>query len=239
MRPIPFEQRQFEQLFIPIRNEEKNEDKSVENDGSPKKVKNFDFDAVEDLYVNFHSNGVALLHLSPFHACLDKEKRKIVKLDFTIFDADARKNSNSQKKSQNSRISENPQKSSSIRNQKGKGEVWGQKVNSVFDFSVSGKSKKGGIFLVENHLICKIYCDDCKTYLIRTNIRGRLFEINTKLVKNPEKLYEKNCYLIIIYPKKEELRSIKGRLMTKDEYLLELETNFLPPVEDSRQSNKE
>lgn len=224
MRPKPYEQRQFIQYFIPVKYEGEQEPGAEV--------------LVEDLCVHFHSNGVALLQLSPFHAALAKTRR-VTKIDFTILDPQASKrrerktkhsmsqqeNATSPGLTQNDAVDETGSKRVS-----GDKSGWGRKYGSVHEFKVSGKSKKGGLFLVETHTVCNIYCDDGTCFTVRSNLRGRLFEINTALIEQPSLIYEKNCYLIILYPKKEELNEMKKTMLSKEAYLHHLNATPSPTV---------
>ena len=141
-----------------------------------------------------HQNGIGLLSISPFHPCLDKSKRNICSLEFILF----KSNKEVEKK-----IEKRLEKIST----------------SAAEYQVSGKSKKGNIFLVETHPVCKIVCDDDSEYLIQTGFRGNLFEINLSLEKNPELLYQRDAYLLIMMPKKFEIDNIKSSSLDHIQYL--------------------
>ena len=55
------------------------------------------------------------------------------------------------------------------------------------DNKVSGKRKRGGQWVDETSILCKITChDDDTTYSIHCGVRGTLVEMNENLITNPE-----------------------------------------------------
>lgn len=56
---------------------------------------------------------------------------------------------------------------------------------------MSGKRKKGGIWVEESTILCEITCDDGSIYKIAACIRARLLEVNLRLLEEPELLNTK------------------------------------------------
>ncbi|XP_062986278.1 protein Abitram [Elgaria multicarinata webbii] len=86
---------------------------------------------------------------------------------------------------------------------------------------VSGKSKRGAQFLTELAPLCRILCSDGEEYTIYSCIRGRLIEVNEKILDNPSLLQEKPStegYIAVVLPKFEESKRITKGLLTRKEY---------------------
>ncbi|KAG7461400.1 hypothetical protein JOB18_007672 [Solea senegalensis] len=65
---------------------------------------------------------------------------------------------------------------------------------------VSGKSKRGGQFLTDFAPLCRISCTDETEYTIYSCIRGRLLEVNERILETPSLLLEKvNHYFLCNY----------------------------------------
>ena len=62
---------------------------------------------------------------------------------------------------------------------------------SLLDNEVQGKRKKGGIWVDESTVLCEITCDDNSSYSICSCLRGRLIEVNTRLLEEPGLLNSK------------------------------------------------
>lgn len=92
------------------------------------------------------------------------------------------------------------------------------KVNRL-DNKVSGKGKKGAQHLQPESLICEVTSSDGSKYSLYSCIRGKLVEVNEKLVTNPQLLLEKpqtEGYLAVVLPKLTE--NILNGLLTKEHY---------------------
>ncbi|XP_063306640.1 protein Abitram [Pelobates fuscus] len=86
---------------------------------------------------------------------------------------------------------------------------------------VSGKSKRGAQFLTEFAPLCRILCSDGEEYTIYSCIRGRLLEVNERILENPELLQEKPStegYIAVVLPKFEESKTITDGLLSQKEY---------------------
>jgi len=53
---------------------------------------------------------------------------------------------------------------------------------------VAGKRKRGGVVLDPNSAICQVKCTDGSVYIIRSNVHGKLIEVNARLNTQPELL---------------------------------------------------
>ncbi|XP_008330210.1 protein Abitram [Cynoglossus semilaevis] len=86
---------------------------------------------------------------------------------------------------------------------------------------VSGKSKRGGQFLTDFAPLCRITCTDETEYTIYSCIRGRLLEVNERILETPSLLLEKPStegYIAVILPKFEESKSITENLLSREEF---------------------
>lgn len=92
---------------------------------------------------------------------------------------------------------------------------------------VKGKGKKGGMVLQEDSTLAVVTCEDGSTYKIPSCVRGKLIEVNERVVKDPQLLnIEGDGYIAIVLPKPENCDDIKNSLLTQEQY-------------DNRNSNKE
>ncbi|KAG7461401.1 hypothetical protein JOB18_007672 [Solea senegalensis] len=86
---------------------------------------------------------------------------------------------------------------------------------------VSGKSKRGGQFLTDFAPLCRISCTDETEYTIYSCIRGRLLEVNERILETPSLLLEKPStegYIAVILPKFEESKSITENLLNREDF---------------------
>ncbi|XP_033103178.1 protein Abitram-like [Anneissia japonica] len=72
------------------------------------------------------------------------------------------------------------------------------KMNRL-DNKVSGKSKKGGQWLNPSSPLCCITCEDETKFTMYSCIRGKLAEVNEKLIASPNLLKEKYTHAPISY----------------------------------------
>ncbi|KAG9415892.1 Mitochondrial inner membrane protease ATP23 [Aphanomyces cochlioides] len=94
--------------------------------------------------------------------------------------------------------------------------------SSVQDSKVTGKKKKGGVWLNPDTVVCRVTCSNDQTFSFRSCIRGALIEINDNLTANPTLLTEKPFtlgYLAIVRPKPVEIAEIQASLLHQDEYM--------------------
>uniref|UniRef100_UPI00358EC9C5 protein Abitram n=1 Tax=Myxine glutinosa TaxID=7769 RepID=UPI00358EC9C5 len=86
---------------------------------------------------------------------------------------------------------------------------------------VSGKAKRGGQFLTELAPLCRLRCSNGEQYSIYSCIRGKLVEVNERLLDMPRLLQEKPCgegYIAVVLPKLEESKTITQCLLSVEEY---------------------
>uniref|UniRef100_T1JEP8 Protein Abitram n=1 Tax=Strigamia maritima TaxID=126957 RepID=T1JEP8_STRMM len=97
-----------------------------------------------------------------------------------------------------------------------------EKVNRL-ENKVSGKSKKGGQWLTEDSPLCNVTCSDGSQYTICSCIKGKLIEVNEKLVSSPHLIIEKpqaEGYIgIVLTPKIGTGQKPQVKLLTADEYM--------------------
>uniref|UniRef100_A0A8C4QM79 Protein Abitram n=1 Tax=Eptatretus burgeri TaxID=7764 RepID=A0A8C4QM79_EPTBU len=86
---------------------------------------------------------------------------------------------------------------------------------------VSGKAKRGGQFLTELAPLCRLRCSNGEQYSVYSCIRGKLVEVNERLLHTPRLLQEKPCgegYIAVVLPKLEESKMITQCLLSVEEY---------------------
>uniref|UniRef100_A0A6M2DMX9 Protein Abitram n=1 Tax=Xenopsylla cheopis TaxID=163159 RepID=A0A6M2DMX9_XENCH len=86
---------------------------------------------------------------------------------------------------------------------------------------ISGKGKKGGQYLQENSTICSIFCEDGEVYKVKSNIKGKLVEVNERLLDNPSLLLHAPCaegHLAIALPNISQIDMWKEKFLTKQQY---------------------
>ncbi|XP_071961731.1 protein Abitram-like [Antedon mediterranea] len=108
------------------------------------------------------------------------------------------------------------------------------KMNRL-DNKVSGKSKKGGQWLNPTSALCCVTCDDDSNYTMYSCIRGKLAEVNEKLLKTPNLLkekYDKDGYIAIILPKIYETDEQMKSLLTEEQYNEAIVSRGLRTAED-------
>lgn len=91
------------------------------------------------------------------------------------------------------------------------------------DNKVSGKRKRGGQWVDETSILCKITChDDDTTYSIHCGVRGTLVEMNENLITNPELMTSltqpEHGYVAIVMPKIEEADRMMASLMDEKQF---------------------
>ena len=97
--------------------------------------------------------------------------------------------------------------------------------------SVTGKSKKGGIWLDEDDRLCTVTSVDGAKATVISGIRGRLVEVNERLFSNPRLLTEKagewegddvqsatEGFLCIVQPKPNDLAYLMQRLTSLESF---------------------
>lgn len=97
--------------------------------------------------------------------------------------------------------------------------------------SVTGKSKKGGIWLDEDDTLCTVTSVDGEKMTMISGIRGRLVEVNERLLTNPGLLTEKvgkresgklqsatEGYLCLVQPKPNDLMYLMRRLTSLESF---------------------
>ena len=97
----------------------------------------------------------------------------------------------------------------------------GSRERSLLDMKVSGKGKKGGVWMQRDTAICEVTMSDGAVYKVRACVRGMLIEVNARLAEDPGLLQRKpntEGYVAILRPKLEEADSVAKGLKTRDEY---------------------
>ncbi|KAK3913865.1 Protein Abitram [Frankliniella fusca] len=91
---------------------------------------------------------------------------------------------------------------------------------------VQGKRKHGAQTLNPMSVLCVVECEDGSKYTVRSCVYGKLIEINENLVENPQLLLEKpdsDGYIAIVLPNLSTNEKFKTNLLSKEEYVKELE----------------
>ena len=89
--------------------------------------------------------------------------------------------------------------------------------------SVSGKGKKGSIFLSERDMVCDVDVSDGSTFKMYACIRGSVIEINERLIAQPQLLGEmplSDGFVCVMMPKLVEKRAIGQACMEFDHSVL-------------------
>eukprot|EP00095_Tigriopus_kingsejongensis_P005356 maker-scaffold34_size539781-snap-gene-2.8 protein:Tk05356 transcript:maker-scaffold34_size539781-snap-gene-2.8-mRNA-1 annotation:"protein fam206a" len=96
------------------------------------------------------------------------------------------------------------------------------KINRLDNLDVRGKSKRGAQIVDEAAVLAWLECDNGERYPLRSQVRGKLLEINAKAIENPQILVDEPFgagFLAIILPKLPEgLADLKTRLVGESEY---------------------
>ncbi len=83
-----------------------------------------------------------------------------------------------------------------------------------------GKGKKGAQVAGENSLLAVIEADDGETYPVRSNVRGKIVEVNERLVKEPQLAATHPTtegYIAMVLPKiPDGLKEVKDKLVCVD-----------------------
>lgn len=92
--------------------------------------------------------------------------------------------------------------------------------------NVKGKGKKGAMNLQPTSTLAIIKCSDGTEYNIVSCITGKLIEINSKLLQNPELIKtEGDGYVAVVLPKPENCDGIKAKLLTELQYFSDDDKN--------------
>ncbi|RHZ21458.1 hypothetical protein DYB37_000116 [Aphanomyces astaci] len=90
---------------------------------------------------------------------------------------------------------------------------------SMVESKVTGKKKKGGVWLNPDTVVCRVTCSNGETFTFRSCIRGALIEINELLT--PALLTTKpftQGYIAIVRPKPVEIVEIQASLLPQQVY---------------------
>ena len=63
--------------------------------------------------------------------------------------------------------------------------------HNFLKLEVSGKKKRGGVFVKADDLLCTIRCDDDAEYFIPCGLPGQPLEVNSRLVEHPNLVTDK------------------------------------------------
>lgn len=84
---------------------------------------------------------------------------------------------------------------------------------------VSGKGKKGGMALQQDSTLALVSGKDGQTYKVPSCIKGKLIEVNPRILKKPELMGDiGDGYLAIVLPKPEHCNEIRASLLTDEQY---------------------
>lgn len=84
---------------------------------------------------------------------------------------------------------------------------------------VSGKGKKGGMALQQDSTLAILTGKDDQTYKVPSCVKGKLIEVNSRIIKNPNLMAEiGDGYLAIVLPKPENCDEIRASLLTEEKY---------------------
>ncbi|KAK8792705.1 hypothetical protein WA171_002657, partial [Blastocystis sp. BT1] len=98
----------------------------------------------------------------------------------------------------------------------------GKDHRPLLNNEVQGKRKKGGIWVEEGTVLCDITCDDGSVYSICACLRGRLLEVNSRLLEEPWLLNQKprtDGFIALFIPKVTDVMNIQKSLLTAQEYI--------------------
>ncbi|KAK8808996.1 hypothetical protein WA171_001124 [Blastocystis sp. BT1] len=96
---------------------------------------------------------------------------------------------------------------------------------TITSCAVTGKSKKGGIWLDEDDTVCTLTSTTGEIVSVVAGIRGRLLELNESLSQNLNLITEKNAtkgYICIIQPKQVDMEYLVNNLLSMEEYIQSL-----------------
>ena len=99
---------------------------------------------------------------------------------------------------------------------------WIESLASI-NQSMSGKSKRGADYVQPNKHLFRIRCQDNRTFTICASIKGRLVELNERLITSPELLLDTahgEGYLAIFIPSLKDGENNIKALMSEQAYLL-------------------
>lgn len=84
---------------------------------------------------------------------------------------------------------------------------------------VSGRKKKGALWLDAHSLLCELTCDDGSVYTVQTGVHGKLIEVNPRLpaILTPSTA-EGDGWLAILLLKKVDMEGLESKLLTKQGY---------------------
>ncbi|CAF1488715.1 unnamed protein product, partial [Didymodactylos carnosus] len=94
-----------------------------------------------------------------------------------------------------------------------------ESLTSIND-QMSGKSKRGADYIHTDKLLYRIVCSNGKVFTICSSIRGRLIEMNDKLLIKPELLHEQPHYLAIMIPSLKDYEINLQQLLNETDYIL-------------------
>ena len=86
---------------------------------------------------------------------------------------------------------------------------------------MSGKRKRGALFLFNDTVVCNVECSDGAKFALRSSIRGNLIEINRALIDAPSLLNERpgtDGFLAILAPKPNDISKILRNLQSLESY---------------------
>jgi len=87
--------------------------------------------------------------------------------------------------------------------------------------NVSGKGKRGAQILGKNSSVCEVQCTDGSKYIVQAGVRGKLVEINERLLSTPQLAAthaQSEGYLAVILPKLHEAEYAVKTLMSREQY---------------------
>jgi len=87
--------------------------------------------------------------------------------------------------------------------------------------SVSGKGKRGAQILGKNSSVCEIQCSDGSAYVVQAGVRGKLVEVNERLLSMPQMAAthaQSEGFLAVILPKLHEAEYAIKTLMSREQY---------------------
>lgn len=87
--------------------------------------------------------------------------------------------------------------------------------------NVSGKGKRGAQILGKISAVCEVQCTDGSAYIVQAGVRGKLVEINERLLTTPQLAAthaQSEGFLAVILPKLHEAEYAVKTLMSRDQY---------------------
>ncbi len=95
------------------------------------------------------------------------------------------------------------------------------KTLNRLDNAVRGKGKRGGQSVDERATLCLVECEDGRVFPVRSNVRGKLIEVNDRLVREPNLLRDRpladGFVAIVLLKIPEGIDDLRKRMVAEEE----------------------